>query len=245
MSALDAIILVLGGLAAGTINTIAGGGSLLTVPLLVLIGLDGGVANGTNRVGVLFSNLAGSAGFAREGVPGARAAVPVLIPVMIGSLLGSFVISGVADDTFERAFGLLMIPLLFLGIFKPKPKSDEAGGWSPMVTTAVFFLIGIYGGAFQAGVGIVLVVALSRAGFDLVTANSVKVIVILALTAIAVPVFVIQDQVRWAPGLILGLGFAIGGFLGARVAVKGGERVIRPVLVVAVLAMAGRMLGLY
>lgn len=244
MELTDAIILILGGLAAGTINAIAGGGSLLSVPLLVLVGLDGAVANGTNRVGIFLSNLSSSLNFAREGVPGFRKAVPVMIPVAVGSLAGSYLISLVEGDTFQQVFGFLMIPLLILGIKKPKAKEGKEP-WSPAVSALVFGAIGLYGGAFQAGVGIILLVALARSGFDLVTANSIKVVVILVLTAIAVPVFILQGQVDWIPALILGAGFIVGGGLGARIAVRGGESVIRPVMILAVLAMTGRMLGLY
>jgi uncharacterized membrane protein YfcA len=112
------------------------------------------------------------------------------------------------------------------------------------VRFAVFFAIGLYGGALQAGVGIFLIFAMSRAGYDLVRANSIKVVVIAALTAVAVPVFVLSGQVDWIPALALTAGFAAGGFVGVRVAVEGGERVIRPVLVAAVVALAARMLGL-
>ena len=86
---------------------------------------------------------------------------------------------------------------------------------------------------------------LSVAGDDLVRAASIKVVVVLALTAAAVPVFLVAGQIAWGPALLLGAGFASGGELGARLAVRGGERVIRPVLVLAVVALAGRMLGLY
>ncbi|MED5552516.1 MAG: sulfite exporter TauE/SafE family protein, partial [Actinomycetota bacterium] len=111
--------------------------------------------------------------------------------------------------------------------------------------TTVFFGVGLYGGAFQAGVGLLIVVALARSGLDLVNANAVKVVVILVLTAIAVPVFVIRGQVDWGFAVVLSGGFALGGWLGARIAVRGGDRVIRPVLIVAVTALAGRMIGLY
>jgi len=97
----------------------------------------------------------------------------------------------------------------------------------------------------QAGVGIFLIAALARSGLDLVRANAIKVVIIGALTLAAVPVFIIQDQVDWRFAAALVVGFALGGELGARAAIKGGERLIRPVLVCAVVAMSGRMLGLY
>ena len=224
----------------------AGGGSLLTVSLLTVVGdLGGLVANGTNRIGVLTQNVASVAGFRREGVSGLRRALPVLVPSLVGSLIGAYVVSSVLSDTaFERIFGILMVPLLIVSLRPPKARSDDIV-WPRALTVVVFFAIGLYGGAFQAGVGLILVLALSHAGLDLVNANAVKVVVIAVLTAVAVPVFILNDQVHWGFAAIVAVGFAIGGWLGARLAVRGGERLIRPVLVVAVVALAGRMVGLY
>lgn len=240
----EAVLLVLGGTTAGIINAMAGGGSTLTVPLLVLAGVSGNDANGSNRVGILTSNIATAWSFHQQGVTAYREAAPILVPVVIGSLVGSIGISRVTDDAFETIFGLLMLPIIFLSIRKPKPRLDGET-WSRATTIAVFMGIGIYGGAIQAGVGLVLLAALTRAGFDLVTANVIKVLITLVVTAIALPVFIVNGQVRWIPALILAAGLAFGGWLGARIAVKGGERVIRVVMVVAALVLAGRLLGLY
>lgn len=230
---------------AGVVNTLAGGGSMLTVPLLVLVGLPGIEANGSNRVGILLQNGVAAWRFRAQGVPGARDAARVLVPVGVGSLVGAFWVAQLADATFERVFGLAMLLLLLPMLRPPGPRTRAPRAWSPATTLLVFFAIGVYGGALQAGVGLVLVAALSRAGFDLVRANSVKVVVVFALTLVAVPVFVLEGQVAWLPATILALGFALGGELGARMAVRGGERLIRPVLAAAVVALAGRMLGLY
>lgn len=246
----SAALLIVGGTVAGVVNTLAGGGSLLTVPLLVELGLPGTLANGTNRVGVLFQNLVAAWRFRVEGISGVLGAKPILIPVLLGSTVGAVGVSQLADSTFESVFGVVMLALLFPTLRKPAPPPKEVGAdpsrvWSRTTTSAVFFGIGLYGGAFQAGVGIVLILALSRAGSDLVRANSIKVIVIAALTAVAIPVFVFEDQVSWTPAALLAGGFGLGGALGARLAVAGGERLIRPVLVLSVLALAGRMLGFY
>lgn len=241
----DAVIVAAAGLAAGIVNAMAGGGSLLTVGLLTVFGdLPGLVANGTNRVGVLAQNAASMVGYRGVGTRGRRSTGSVLVPVLAGSLLGSLVISSLTDDAFERLFGILMVPLLLFSLRPPRVSGTEMQ-WSGPVGFAVFFGIGLYGGAFQAGVGLLLVVALARSGLDLVTANAVKVVVIFALTAIAVPVFVVRGQVDWPFAAILSVGFALGGLVGARIAVRGGDRIIRPVLVVAVVALAGRMMGLY
>ncbi|MGA9276548.1 sulfite exporter TauE/SafE family protein, partial [Ilumatobacter sp.] len=117
----EVLLLVGGGLAAGVINTMAGGGSALTVPLLVLAGVPGNQANGSNRVGVLAASGAAVAAFRQEGIDGLKGSRAILVPTVVGSLVGSFGISQVADETFETIFGYLLIPIIFLTIFKPKP----------------------------------------------------------------------------------------------------------------------------
>jgi uncharacterized protein len=247
MSAIEAIVLVAGGLVAGVVNSMAGGGSLITVSLLIWVGLPGDVANGSNRVGVLLSMLTAARGFSSEGASGVKNSLRVLVPCVLGAIIGAYLIAQLDADVFQRVFAFLMIPLLLLGLRPPKVDPATAGlhNWPPAVTAIVFFAIGIYGGAFQAGVGLVLIVALSYAGFDLVMANSVKVILVLGMTTVALPIFILAGQVDWAPALVLGLGLAIGGRLGAGIAVRGGEKIIRPVLVVSVLIGAAKLLGLF
>jgi uncharacterized membrane protein YfcA len=244
------IILALGGLVAGVVNTLAGGGSLLTVPLLVFMGLPATTANGTNRIGVLFQNIVSTSRVRKEGLDGIRGAYPVLIPVMIGALLGATVASRMSAEFFRQVFGVAMIALLY-PMLRPTRSGSDSDDDEPVearsgfLNTTIFLGIGFYGGAIQAGVGLFLIAALARSGLDLVRANSIKVVVIGALTLVAVPVFIAHGQVDWPLASALVVGFGIGGELGARAAVKGGERLIKPVLILTVLAMSGRMLGLY
>lgn len=243
MDASSIAILSAGGVVAGIVNTLAGGGSMLTVPLLVMLGLPGTVANGTNRVGILVQNLTAMRAFQRSGITVLRDAVPVLLPLGIGAALGALAISRVSDSTFERSFGLVMLLTLAPTLRAPRPPEAAHRPWPPALRNAVFLGIGVYGGAYQAGVGIALLLALGRTQHDLVTANAIKVVVVAALTLVALPVFVLQHQVDWGPALVLAAGFAAGGQLGARFAIHGGERLIRPVLAVAVVALSARMLG--
>jgi uncharacterized membrane protein YfcA len=241
----EALFLVVGGLFAGAINTVAGGGSMLTVPLLVLAGVPGNAANGSNRVGILTSNVAAVATFRRLGVDGLRHASRVVVPVVLGGLIGSFAVGRVLDDAaFERVFGLLIIPLVILSVRRPTNATEEHA-WSTAKVVIVFLLIGIYGGAFQAGVGLVLLAALTRSGFDLVMSNSIKVIVNTAVTVVALPVFILNGDVEWVPALVLAAGFVVGGWLGAQASFRGGEVLIRRVMVVAALGLAGRLIGIY
>ena len=245
MEPIDVLLLIAGGLAAGVVNTLAGGGSLLTVPLLTFVGLPGTLANGTNRVGILIQNGVASWGFWREGVPGVRDAAPLVLPVAAGALVGAYGISQVDDALFERAFGVMMLVLLVPTL---RGSAGAAAPREPLpswLRALLFFGIGLYGGAFQAGVGILLIYGISWSGIDLVRTNSMKVVINFCFTLLVLPIFVASDQIAWAHALVLGLGFAAGGFVGPRLAVRGGERVIRPVLGVAVVVLAARMLGLF
>ncbi len=246
MEFVHVVVLLGGGLVAGIINAMAGGGSLLTVPLLVFAGVPGNTANGSNRVGVLANAFSSASTFRRLGVAGLSGIGRILGPAVVGSLIGSIVVSQLADETFEQIFGFVMIPILILSLRKPDVAAmADRPQWPTWVTTLVFFGIGLYGGAFQAGVGLVMIVALSRAGVDLVIANNIKAIVTFVFTLFALPVFIINGDVDWAPALVLATGLATGGSIGARITVAGGEKVIRPVLVGAVIVFAGRLVGLY
>jgi uncharacterized protein len=166
--------------------------------------------------------------------------------LLVGSFVGAVAISRVAPETFERLFGLVMLALLVPVLRASRGISTRTVyGWSRARTLMVFFLIGLYGGAFQAGVGIFLVLALAHVGYDLVRSNSIKVVVVTAFTAIAAVVFLVQGQVVWLPAIVLSVTTALGAVLGARIAVRGGEAVIRPLLGLSVIAMAGKMLGIY
>jgi uncharacterized protein len=245
VSLTDVLLLVFGGLAAGVINTMAGGGSTITVPLLVLAGVPGTQANGSNRVGVLASSAAAVISFRRLGVSGIRKSSIVFLPVFFGSLVGSSLISQISDDTFEKLFGVLMIPIVLLTLISPTPKKDREKTWSRGLTISVFTFVGLYGGAIQAGVGLLMVLALSHSGFDLVKANSIKVLINVLLTVVALPVFLLAGKVDWGPALTLAGGFALGGWMGAKWAFQGGEKVIRFVMVISALVLSGRLLGLY
>ena len=128
MSPFESALLVIGGLVAGVVNTLAGGGSLLTVPLLVLVGLPGTLANATNRIGILIQSLVSAWRFRAEGVSAFRASAPVLGPVALGSVAGAFGISRVDDASFERLFGGVML-LLLIPVLRGSTASDAAKPW--------------------------------------------------------------------------------------------------------------------
>jgi uncharacterized membrane protein YfcA len=249
MELTDAALLAAGGLIAGVVNTLAGGGTLLTVPLLTLLGLPSLVANGTNRVGILLQNGVATWRFAALGVTGLREAAPLLLPTAVGAAIGAYGVNQLPGAVFDRVFGvimlLLLVPTLRAGAPAARAGAAQRKPLRPGLRSLLFFAIGAYGGAFQAGVGVLLISALSLTGHDLVRSNHIKTALNTCFTLVALPLFLLAGTVSWPHALALGAGFAGGGALGARVAVRGGARVIRPVLAVAVVALAGRMLGLY
>ena len=231
------------GLAAGIINTLAGGGSFLTVPVLVMLGLPGNLANGTNRIGVLFQTFMAGWRFRRTSIFLPKEVLPVLAPMAVGSIIGAIAINQISDQIFEKFFGVAMILLWAMTLRKSTEETKPSPNrlWQNFIR----FLVGLYGGAFQAGVGILLVLVLRNTGLDLLKANALKVAVNFCFTLLALPIFLFNGHVSWGPALALGFGFAIGGEVGARIAIDHGSRVLRPALGIAVLILAGRMFGLY
>jgi len=239
-------ILVAGGLLAGFINTLAGGGSFLTVPLLILAGVPPTAANGTNRVAVLIQSLAAMRGFQQEGVPGLGLALRLLPATLLGSWIGAWGAVHVPDEVFRRLFGAIMLLALPLILRRPAPwREGRAWAIQPPLQLALYFAIGLWGGAVQAGIGIPLLLALAGAGgLDLVRANSVKVVLVAALTLVALAQFAWAGKVQWVHGLVLAAGSGLGGYAASRVGARVGERLIRPVLVLAVVGLAlGLLLG--
>lgn len=234
------VALVAAGFGAGYINTLAGSGSLLTLPLLIFLGLPAPVANATNRVGILLQNVVGVTSFHRRKVLDVRSGLWLALPATLGSIFGARIAVESDEAVMRTTIGVLMLVMAVVIVVRPKRwlqgREDHHQGRPSAVQFIVFFAIGVYGGFIQAGVGIFLLAGLVLgAGFDLVRANAVKVFVVLFFTVFALGVFVIHDQVRWDIGLILAIGNMAGAWVGARMAVERGAVFVRWILVAVVL----------
>lgn len=240
----NAALLLLGGLTAGFVNTVAGGGSAITLPLLVELLGDPLLANGTNRVAILLQNVVGVAGFQRgRAVPWASV-TPLVAPVLAGALAGSWVATRMDGETMEVVFALVIVGIAFSVLVSPDRWSgghDRKMG--PVASVIVFGAIGFYGGFVQAGVGFLLLGALVLGGgLNLVTGNAVKVVLVLAFTVVALPVFLVAGQVSLLAGGVLAVGNMAGAWIASNLAVSKGGGWIRWVVVVAALGAAARML---
>jgi uncharacterized membrane protein YfcA len=241
-------LLIIGaGLVAGFINTLAGSGSLLTLPLLMFIGLPPNVANGTNRIAILFQSLVGSVGFRKQGALDLKAGIMLGIPSIIGSIVGALIALAINANMMEKAVGILLIVMFFIVLFKPeawlKGQAGKGTKGSMWLNFIIFFLIGVYGGFIQAGVGFFMLGGLVLGmGLDLVKANAIKNFLVLLYTPFALAVFIIGNQVDYKAGLILSIGSIFGAWLGTKSAFKWGPVFIRYILLVAVLASAVQLI---
>lgn len=239
------MVLVFGsGLVAGFVNVLAGGGSLLTLPILIFLGLPPALANGTNRVGVLAQNIAAVWDFRRQGVSDLRTGLRLSLATLPGAVLGAFVSIRVPDAWFKAILAAVLVLSVVAILIPPKRRTDGPSelGRVSWVTYAAFFGIGWYGGFLQAGVGFLLMAILYQLmHIDLVRVNMYKVLVVAIFTVPALLVFVWTRNVDWTAGLILGAGNATGALVGTRMSVRGGERPIRIVLALALVAMAAKL----
>jgi uncharacterized membrane protein YfcA len=232
------------GIAAGFINTVAGGGSVISVPILTEV-VGASVANGTLRIAILMQNVVGVAGYARGGAMPWPVARLLVIPVVGGALAGAWVATIVDTATMRRAFAVAVVLVAVSVLFKP---SRWVSAGEPRVRepwrSLLFATIGFYGGFIQVGVGFPLLAGLVLGmGLGLVKGNAAKVLLILCYTPLALLLFARASQVDWTAGAVLGLGSMLGAFVASRLAVKpGAASWIRWVVVAAALAAAARML---
>jgi uncharacterized membrane protein YfcA len=237
------------GFAAGFINTLAGSGSLLTLPLLILLGLPANVANGTNRVGVLLQNIVAVATFRQRGALPLAGSWKLIVPSVAGAVVGAELAVDLDEQILRQTIGVLMLVLIVVMLLKPERWiAEHAAPREPrlLVEVPVFFAIGLYGGFIQVSVGLFLLAGLVLgAGYNLVGANALKNLIVLVFTAAAIVVFVVNEQVQWTLGLLLGAGQAVGAWVAAHFAVRRGAVFVRwAVIVITVGAAIALFLGL-
>lgn len=238
-------LLAAAGLAAGVINSIAGGGSFLTLPVLTALGLPPSLANGTMRVGIIPQNLAIVGTFMRQGVRVPKSVWVLVLPMCLGAGGGSYLATQIDDAVLQPLFGAIFVLWAVILIVKPgsfAANDDEPRDAVPL-TWLFAALIGVYGGFMQAGVGFPLLAMLvGHMRFDPVRANAAKAALVLSYTVVALAVFATAGKVAWAEAGILTLGTMTGGWLGTRVQLKAGAGMVRWFVVAMVVISGGVML---
>lgn len=243
MSLGTVVLLLTGGMVAGFVNTVAGGGSVVTIPILVEI-VGASVANGTNRIAILMQNLVGVAGFQRgKAIPWSEV-WPLAPPVILGALGGAYVAITIPPEAMRRVFAFVVVLVAVSVLVKP---SRWMGGTELRLHQPwrwlAFLAVGFYGGFVQAGVGFLLLAGLVLGGgYGLVKGNAAKVTLILLYTPLVLILFASANQVDLAVGLVLGAGNMTGAWVASNLAIRKGAGWIRWVLIVAAVGAALRML---
>ena len=243
---ISALILAFAGFVAGGINTIAGGGSNLTLPALMMLGLPADIANGTNRVAILMQSLVGVAGYDKYDTLDRPAIIPILIPTIIGGIVGALTASVIPNLFLKPILLGTILTMSVIILIRPDVIAPPEGTptRSPNEHLSAWwglFAAGVYGGFIQAGVGFILLAALAGGlHYDLVRANALKMACALAFTIVAVVIFIAFDQVWWIPGIILAAGSMAGAHFEVKIAVSASQQSIKWFLFVMTLfAVAG------
>lgn len=220
MSLPEALALVVIGAIAGFINVLSAGGSMLTLPLLMFLGLPPQVANGTNRVSIVLQSVAAVGSFFRAGAREIGISLRLSVPAVAGSLVGAWLALQVSDALFEAVLIAVMVVASVM-LLLPQPRLETRALTPERLTPIVYlamFAIGVYGGFIQVGVGVLFIVVLYRLlKIDLAQVNVFKVFIILIYTLPALALFVFDDQVRWGYGLLLAVGSMAGAWLAVKV----------------------------
>jgi hypothetical protein len=241
------------GIVAGILNVVAGGGSLLTLPTMIFMGLPEAVANGTNRLAIFAQNISAVSGFQKQGFSNFKLSATLALAAIPGAVMGAYMGAVIRGTLFNRILALVMIAAIVWMFLEERFKKSKApqrsstpppslsraraiGGHLGMVA------VGFYGGFIQAGVGFLLIAVLNTMSLDLVRVNMHKVFIVASFTLIALIVFILHGKVWWIPGFCLAIGNSLGGWIGSQLAVARGEAFIRKILHIALAAMAIKLL---
>jgi len=245
-------LILVTGIFAGFLNALGGGGSLITLPLLIFLGLPPTIANGTNRISTFSSSIMSVLNFRYRGYFYPRLSIILGIPAIIGSIIGARVGVFISEKLFEKILAIMMIFVLIVILSRPGKKNEREIIGEKLSTIRIitfmiiFFGIGFYGGFIQIGIGFLIIVALSLfSEMSLIKINSLKIFIVLIYTVFSLPVYIINNKVNFTLGIILAIGSAVGGYIGSNFVVDKGDKWIRFFLVCIILVMSAKLLGFF
>ena len=249
MSWIEVLVLIVAGIVVGFINTLSGGGSVISLSLLIILGLPANIANGTNRISIFFQTFSSVGSFTRQKMFDSWKPLILAIPATIGAVIGASLAVDVDKNVIEIAMSVAMVVMVFFLFYKPdkwlkeKPEllSRKLKWWQLLI----FFVVGVYGGFIQVGIGYFLLMSLMLGvGYDLVKANATKNLIVFCYAIFALLVFMIDGKINYLYGLILSAGSIIGALLASFLAVKKGAGFIRAVIVFSVILTILQVTGL-
>jgi len=240
-------LLIAVGIIAGFLNVMAGGGSAISLPLLIFLGLDSPLANGTNRLAIFIQTIASIISFKQEKFFEFKTSLKLAAFALPGAVAGSVLAVRISSVLFQRVLAIFILGILLTVVIPRSKKIAAASSGKPArewLIYPIMLVIGFIGGFHQVGIGFLMIAALSHVmKMDLVRINMHKASVFFIYTIPALMVFAWTGNINWKYGLALAVGNAAGGWWSAKVAVRRGEKAIRIVLAVAMLIMAIKLLN--
>lgn len=241
------LFIIVIGFIAGFLNTVAGGGSLISLPILIFLGLPGSVANATSRVAILAQNVFAVTGFNSKGI---KLPMPysifLCIASLVGGLIGARLAVDIRDALFNRILAIVMILVVFTIVLEKKNinphRTERLSAKYQVIGALSFVLLGVYGGFIQAGIGFLVIAALTNINhLSLVKTNYVKVFAAIIYTGVSVIIFTLENKIVWTTGLVLAIGQGFGGWYASRWSVEKGDVWIKRIMVVTVIALAVKL----
>lgn len=243
---LELALLLITGVVTGFMNVMAGGGSMLSVPVMIFLGVPGTVANGTNRIAILPQNISAVWAFYRKGFANFRLSFSLALCTIPGTIIGALLASRIPNNQFNLLLAIIMIVILVIMALPERNviAPNESPSRSRLIAGHMLMvLIGFWGGFIHIGVGFLLMPVLNRVlQLDLVTTNSHKVFIVLCYTAVALLVFSSQLELVWKYGLALAVGTTTGAWLAANMQIKQGVGAIKWVLNIVIIAFIIKLL---
>ncbi|HWM93803.1 MAG TPA: sulfite exporter TauE/SafE family protein [Thermoanaerobaculia bacterium] len=245
MTASQILVLVAAAFGGGAMNAMAGGGTILTFPVLVFLGMPAITANATSTVALLPGAAASMAGYRREVAQNRGWLKTLFLPSLIGGTLGSVLLLRTPEKTFEILAPVLILfaTVLFMvrGVLARRfslSSGPSTGRW--VIAVLLQLGVAVYGGYFGAGIGILMLALLGFLGLtDIHAMNGLKNFFGVCINGVAAAYFVLQGAVSWPEALILAVGATLGGYGGARFArIIGQEKARAAVVVIGLLVTA-------
>lgn len=244
------LLLIVVSFFAGFFNVMAGGGSLLTLPVMIFLGIEGSVANGTNRVAILAQSVTAVLTFLKKGYFEFKRSLSLSLCTLPGVVIGAYYGTKLQGAWFNRVLALLMFILMILMSRDSKKEPDLPEAPPPKISSKRLFwahlsmlFVGLYGGFIQVGVGLLLMVILKKIlGLDLIRVNMHKLFIVGFYTCVAIAIFGWKNQILWWTGFYLSIGYALGGIVGSEVSIKKGESTIKMILNLVLLVMIFELL---
>ena len=236
------VVLLFVGCVGGFLNVMAGGGSLLTVPAMIFLGIPGPVANGTNRIAIIIQNIAAVSVFTKKGFANFKLSLSLGIVAVPGAVAGAWVAANLPEQDFNTLLAIIIKPSKKERLTQVEQNSTPSK--KQLIAGHLLMAVaGFWGGFIQIGIGFILMPILHRVmGLDLVTTNSLKALVVLIYTSVALAVFASQLELAWVHGITLAAGMALGGMFAANFQIQKGEKAINWVLNIVLVAFIIKLL---